>query len=78
MDVGAAVSAPRIHHQWLPDKLRVEPFGLDVATLEELRRRGHSIEQQTPWGNANAIWLTPDGFLEGAADPRGEGAPSGF
>lgn len=78
MDVGAAVSAPRIHHQWLPDKLRVEPFGLDALTLAELRRRGHQIEQQTPWGNANAIAVTPDGSLEGSADPRGEGSPSGY
>ncbi|MFB2980567.1 gamma-glutamyltransferase [Microseira sp. BLCC-F43] len=78
MDAGAAVSASRIHHQWSPDKLRVEPFGLDALTLEELRRRGHTIEQQNPWGNANAISQTSDGWLEGAADPRGEGAAKGF
>jgi gamma-glutamyltranspeptidase / glutathione hydrolase len=78
MDAGGAVSAPRIHHQWLPDKLRVEPFSLDSLTLEELRRRGHQIEQQDSWGNANAITQTPDGWLEGAADPRGEGTASGF
>ncbi len=78
MDAGAAVSASRIHHQWSPDKLRVEPFGLDALTLVELRRRGHQIEQQNPWGNANAISQTSDGWLEGAADPRGEGAAKGF
>lgn len=78
MDAGAAVSASRIHHQWLPDQLRVEPFGLDALTLAELRRRGHTIEQQNPWGNANAISQTSDGWLEGAADPRGEGAAKGF
>ena len=78
MDAGAAVSAPRVHHQWLPDQLRVEPFGLDAATLAELRRRGHQIQEQTPWGNANAIVVTPDGRLEGAADVRGEGSPSGY
>jgi len=78
MDAGAAVSAFRIHHQWLPDELRVQPFGLDVATIQELRRRGHNITEQSPWGNANAIVVTPDGKLEGAADPRGEGSPSGF
>ena len=78
MDAGAAVSAPRIHHQWLPDKLKVEPFGLDVATLAELRRRGHQIQEQSPWGNANAIVVTPEDRLEGAADPRGEGSPSGY
>lgn len=78
MDAGAAVSAPRIHHQWLPDELRVEPFGLDVATIAELRRRGHKVEERSPWGNANAIVVTSDGKLEGAADPRGEGSPSGY
>jgi gamma-glutamyltranspeptidase/glutathione hydrolase len=78
MNAGAAVAAPRIHHQWLPDQLRVEPFGLDVATLEELRRRGHQIHEQFPWGNANAILVRADGSLEGAADPRGEGASTGY
>jgi gamma-glutamyltranspeptidase/glutathione hydrolase len=78
MDAGAAVSAPRIHHQWLPDTLRVETFGLDALTIQELRRRGHNIKETEPWGNANAIVVTPDGTLEGAADPRGEGSPRGF
>ncbi|HEY9779033.1 MAG TPA: gamma-glutamyltransferase family protein, partial [Leptolyngbyaceae cyanobacterium] len=78
MDAGAAISAPRIHHQWLPDRLRVEPWGLDTLTLKELSRRGHQIEQQSPWGNANAIVVTPDGILEGSADPRGEGSPRGY
>ncbi len=78
MDAGAAVSASRIHHQWLPDQLSVEPWGLDAVTLVELRRRGHKIDEQSPWGNANAIVVTPDGKLEGAADPRGEGSPRGM
>ncbi|MFH7027582.1 MAG: gamma-glutamyltransferase [Heteroscytonema crispum UTEX LB 1556] len=78
MDVGAAVSAPRIHHQWLPDELRIEPWGLDTLTLQDLRRRGQNIKQTNPWGNANAIAVTSDGTLEGAADPRGEGSPRGF
>ncbi|MCV3212268.1 gamma-glutamyltransferase, partial [Plectonema radiosum NIES-515] len=78
MDAGAAVSVPRIHHQWLPDDLRTEPWGLDAVTLQDLRRRGQNIKETTPWGNANAIVVTPDGTLEGAADPRGEGSPRGF
>jgi gamma-glutamyltranspeptidase / glutathione hydrolase len=78
MDVGSAVAAGRVHHQWLPDKLNVDPWGFDAATLAELRRRGHSIEQRGYWGNANAIQQLPDGRLEGAADPRGEGTARGF
>jgi gamma-glutamyltranspeptidase / glutathione hydrolase len=78
MDVGSAVAAGRVHHQWLPDKVGVDPWGFDAATLAELQRRGHSIEQRGYWGNANAIQQLPDGRLEGAADPRGEGVAKGF
>ena len=38
MNVGDAVSAPRVHHQWLPDRLMVERGGFEAATLSELRR----------------------------------------
>lgn len=78
MDVGAAVSVPRIHHQWLPDELRVETWGLDALTLQDLRRRGHKIKETAPWGNANAISVTENDILEAAADPRGEGAAKGY
>jgi gamma-glutamyltranspeptidase / glutathione hydrolase len=78
MDVGAALGAGRIHHQWLPDKLNVDPWGFDPATLAQLQQRGHKIEQREYWGNANAIQLLPDGRLEGAADPRGEGTAAGY
>ena len=78
MDAAAAVSASRIHHQWFPDTLRVEPWGLDALTLQELKRRGHKINQTDPWGNSNLIIVKPDGTLEGAADPRGEGEARGI
>jgi gamma-glutamyltranspeptidase/glutathione hydrolase len=78
MDVGAALSVPRIHHQWLPDQLRVERWGLDTLTLQELRRRGHKINESNSWGNANAIAVTAEGDLEAAADPRGQGFPRSF
>ena len=78
MDARVAVAAPRLHHQWLPDKLMVEKQGFDPLTLAELRRRGHTIEERSGWGNATIILRTSDGWLEGAADPRGEGAAAGF
>ncbi|MEG4322167.1 MULTISPECIES: gamma-glutamyltransferase [unclassified Microcoleus] len=78
MNVGDAVSAPRVHHQWEPDRLMVERGGFEAGTLEELRRRGHQIVERSGWGNANAIVQTDDGWLEGAADPRGEGEARGF
>ncbi|MEM9924007.1 MAG: gamma-glutamyltransferase [Cyanobacteria bacterium P01_D01_bin.50] len=78
MDAAAAVSASRVHHQWFPDMLRVEPWGLDALTLQELKRRGHKIKQTNPWGNSNLIIVKPDGTLEGAADSRGEGEARGI
>ncbi|MCU0550156.1 MAG: gamma-glutamyltransferase [Leptolyngbya sp. Prado105] len=78
MDVRRAIASPRIHHQWQPDRLNVEQWGLDPMTIAELQRRGHQIRQRGTWGNANAIVVRPDGTLEGAADPRGEGVAAGY
>ncbi|WP_421657881.1 gamma-glutamyltransferase [Leptothermofonsia sp. ETS-13] len=78
MDVKPAIAAPRLHHQWLPDQLRMERWGFDYLTLADLHRRGHQLSESAPWGNAQAIVRTSDGWLEGAADPRGEGAAYGF
>lgn len=78
MNAAEAVSAPRIHHQWLPDTLLIEQGGFKDQTLETLKQRGHQLKQQNGWGNANLIRVTPDGILEGAADPRREGAAQGF
>lgn len=78
MDARSAIAAPRLHHQWLPDQLRVERNGFDRLTLENLRGRGQKIGERGTWGNADAIVRSPDGTLEGAADPRGEGAAYGY
>jgi len=78
MDAQRAIAAPRLHHQWLPDRLMVEQFGFDRLTLDDLRHRGHPVVERGDWGNANAIVRTADGWLEGAADPRGEGAAYGY
>jgi gamma-glutamyltranspeptidase/glutathione hydrolase len=78
MDVQRAVASPRLHHQWLPDQVMVEAFGFDPLTLKELQRRGQRIQERSGWGNANAIVKTSEDTLEGAADPRGEGAAYGF
>lgn len=78
MDAGKAVSAPRIHNQWLPDQLRFEKGGLNAVTLNALKARGQVLEGRSPWGNANMIVVSPDNTLQGAADPRGEGAAQGY
>jgi gamma-glutamyltranspeptidase/glutathione hydrolase len=72
MDVAAAVAAPRVHHQWLPDDVRVE-HGFDDDTLAALRAKGHHIVEPLGSTSANSIAVTDKGLL-GAPDPRSRGA----
>ncbi len=72
MNVAAAVAAPRLHNQWLPDDVRVEN-GFSTGTLDALRARGHMIATPLGQTSANSIAITPDG-LAGAPDPRTRGA----
>ena len=55
MEPQAAVDAPRIHHQWLPDVVYAEPFALSADTQGVLRGMGHTIIAQTPWGAEELI-----------------------
>ena len=72
MDVARAVAAPRLHHQWLPDMVFVEPE-FPEATLEALRARGHAIETRAPMTAANSIMVTRAGHPP-PADTRTRGA----
>lgn len=72
MDVAAAVAAPRLHHQWLPDEVRVER-GFPDDVLFELKAMDHLIVEPMGQTSANSILVTPNGPL-GAPDPRSRGA----
>jgi gamma-glutamyltranspeptidase/glutathione hydrolase len=72
MDVAAAVAVPRLHHQWLPDEVRVER-GFPDDVLAELRAKGHKVLEPMGPTSANSILVTTDGLL-GAPDPRTRGA----
>ncbi|MBR0744564.1 gamma-glutamyltransferase [Bradyrhizobium japonicum] len=72
MDVAAAVAAPRLHHQWLPDEVRVES-GFPGDVLFELKAMDHLIVEPMGQTSANSIMMTPNGPL-GAPDPRTRGA----
>ena len=73
MNIQAAVDAPRIHHQWFPDQLRVET-GLandHPEVIRELQRMGHEISLSPGQGDAHSIWIDPvSGVQIGAADRR--------
>ncbi|SFJ21361.1 gamma-glutamyltransferase [Bradyrhizobium sp. Gha] len=72
MDVAAAVAAPRLHHQWLPDEVRVE-HGFPDDVLFELKAMDHLVVEPMGQTSANSIFVTPNGPL-GAPDPRTRGA----
>ena len=71
MNVQEAIDAPRFHHQWLPDELRYEKFGLSPDTRTLLAGRGHALVEVASQGVAQAIvYDAKMGVLEGASDRR--------
>jgi gamma-glutamyltranspeptidase/glutathione hydrolase len=72
MDIADAVAAPRLHHQWLPDEVRIEN-GFPDDVLAELKAKGHTLVEPLGYSSANSIAATPYGLL-GAPDPRTRGS----
>src|SRR6185312_8961381 len=72
MGVADAVGAPRLHHQWQPDEVLMEP-GFAPEVIDGLKARGHKITIVAPGTSANSIEVTPEGYV-GAADTRTRGA----
>jgi len=69
MNIQSAVSAPRIHDQWLPDEIRIED-GISPDTIALLKAMGHKVSQQEAMGAAQSILIEDDGTFTGGADPR--------
>ena len=89
MNIQEAVDAPRIHHQWMPDEIRFEPFGLSADTVSALNARGHKLELRPEYkgytkrgymGDVQAIMSEEGtGVRLGASDSRrSEGVPVGY
>lgn len=60
MEPQEAVDAPRIHHQWLPDEVDLEPWSVSPDSARLLADMGYKLVQQTPWGAAELIAIGPD------------------
>jgi gamma-glutamyltranspeptidase/glutathione hydrolase len=80
MNIQQAVDAPRIHHQWLPDEIVYEPFGLSADTFRALEQKGHRlVEKPRYMGDAQGIMIEEKtGVRLGASDPRNYGEPVGY
>jgi gamma-glutamyltranspeptidase/glutathione hydrolase len=78
MPVCEAVDAPRMHHQWFPDMVKIEG-GKQVKDLpDELRTMGHHVTSSYQ-GDAHTIWIDPKtGKYHGAADKRIDGKAAGY
>lgn len=75
-----AIDAPRFHHQWLPDEIRMEPNSFNIDLIKELEALGYSINlKRSPViGKVDGILVLDDGTLEGGADHRGDDTAIGF
>lgn len=80
MNIQQAVDAPRIHHQWLPDEIVHEPFGLAADTQRALAVKGHKLTARPRYmGDSHAILIEEKtGTRLGASDSRNEGAAVGY
>lgn len=77
MSLADAVAAPRMHHQALPDAIRLERNGFQPGTIAALGALGHQLEYRGRWGDVEAIIRTASGW-QGVSDPRLGGGGSGF
>jgi gamma-glutamyltranspeptidase/glutathione hydrolase len=81
MNLQQAIDAPRFHHQWMPDEIRWEPYGLNRDTRALLEQRGYVFATRpSGMGDAEGIMIEPEtGVRLGASDPRsGGGASVGY
>ena len=80
MNIQQAIDFPRIHHQWLPDELVGEPFGLSGDTQRALISRGHKLGKLRYLGDAEGIMIEEKtGVRLGATDPRrSDGLAAGY
>ena len=81
MTIEDAVSLPRFHHQWKPNRIFHERFAFSPDTIKRLKSKGHENFLSPRWGrgigDANSI-MFKDGVLQGVKDPRAEGIAVGY
>jgi gamma-glutamyltranspeptidase/glutathione hydrolase len=77
LDADAAVAAPRLHNQWMPPVLMLEP-GIQSGERTALNRLGHRTMDAPAFAGVGLILRAPDGTLDGASDPRKGGQAIGW
>lgn len=79
MDIQEAINQPRIHHQWLPDKIDYEEFGMTLDVKNNLIDKGHKIGEMKVLGRVEGILIDKEkNIIYGATDSRGYGSAEGY
>ncbi len=78
MTVQEAVDAPRFHHQWQPDTIRLERLGFPEDVVTALTAMGHATTVNEDMGDVHAILIDDTGLRLGASDPRMDGRTLGY
>jgi len=79
MNIQQAIDAARIHHQWLPDEMLFEPYGMSPDTVNVLRGYGHIFAERPGYiASATGIMIDKDGVRLGAIDSRSDGEAIGY
>ena len=79
MNIQEAIDAPRIHHQWFPDEILFEPYGMSPDTRSVLEKMGHNFaDKPTNIASATGISIDEKGVRYGAIDSRSDGEAVGY
>jgi len=78
MTMQDAVNAKKVHHQWLPDQIKMETGAISEKAKKTLENQGYQFEEVEKIGRSDCILVMPNGQLEGGADPRGDDFAKGF
>ncbi|MBC8063900.1 MAG: gamma-glutamyltransferase [Chlorobia bacterium] len=70
MNIQLAVAAPRFHHQWMPDEIKWEPYGLSTDVRLALEARGHELSAGSRMGSCHCIQVDASGVKLAGVDPR--------
>jgi gamma-glutamyltranspeptidase/glutathione hydrolase len=79
MNIQQAIDWPRVHHQWMPDQIASEPYGLAPDVLNKLKAMGHTFASPRYMGDAEGIMIEDKtGIRLGGSDPRLDGKSIGY
>lgn len=78
MNMQEAVNAKKFHHQWLPDRVDIEPNALTPEVQQKLEAKGYTFFKRNSIGRVDAILVTKSGIYQTGADPRGDDTAGGW